>query len=72
MPIDPPFIENLAALIEKQIADGELRPGDKLPSLPQLVAEHRISLGSVRAAMLILKLKGTIRSHPGKGFYVPD
>jgi GntR family transcriptional regulator len=72
MPIEPPYIDNLVKLIEGQIASGELAPGQRLPSLTQLASEHGISYGAVRLAMERLKASKVIRSHPGKGFYVPN
>lgn len=70
MPIDPPYIENLIALIEGQIADGTLRSGDRLPTIPQLHEEHGLSVSSVRIALRELVARKRIRSHPGVGFYV--
>lgn len=72
MSIAPPYIENLMKLIEGQIVSGQLKPGERLPSLTQLSEQHGISYGAVRLAMDRLKASGVIRSHPGKGFYVPD
>ncbi len=70
MPIEPPYIENLIALIEGQIADGTLRSDDRLPTIPQLAEVHDISVSSVRVALRELVARGLIRSHPGVGFYV--
>lgn len=72
MPLDRPYIDNLMKLITNQITSGQLAPGDRLPSSRQLAREHVISYGAVRIALDRLKAAGVIRSHPSKGFYVPD
>lgn len=65
-----PKYERVAAAIRDQIRSGQLKPGDKLPSLSQLQAEHDVSYGSVRGAMLILKAEGLVEGRPGEGVYV--
>lgn len=72
MPLDRPYIDNLMGLIRDQITTGQLAPGDRLPSSRLLAREHGISYGAVRIALDRLKTAGVIRSHPSKGFYVPD
>lgn len=62
--------ERIANSIKAQIADGELKPGDKLPSYGKLQAEHRVSYGSVRAAILVLKTEGVVVSRQGDGVFV--
>lgn len=70
MSIEPPYIENLIALIEGQIADGTLRSGDRLPTIPQLHEMYGPSISTVRVALRELVARKKIRSHPGVGFYV--
>lgn len=62
----------LADTIREQIKSGELRPGDKLPSISQLREEYGISYGSVRGAMLVLKAEGLIEGRQGEAVYVKD
>ncbi|MDG4788086.1 winged helix-turn-helix domain-containing protein [Micromonospora sp. WMMD1102] len=66
----PAKYERVAEAIRTQIRTGELKPGDKLPSLSQLEAQHGVSYGSVRGAMLVLKAEGLIEGRPGDGVYV--
>lgn len=72
MPLDRPYIDNLMKLIRNMIASGQLAPGDRLPSSRELAREHGIAYGTVRIALDRLRAAGEIRSHPAKGFYVPN
>lgn len=65
-----PKYERVAEAIRAQIRSGELKSGDKLPSLRQLEVEHDVSYGSIRGAMLVLKAEGLIEGRPGEGVYV--
>lgn len=71
MPIEPPYEANIIADIQRQIAAGELKPGDRLPALPALTEHYGVSLGSVRNALKQLKAAGTLVSHQGIGYFVP-
>lgn len=64
--------ERVANAIREQIRSGQLKPGDRLPSTRQLEAQHGVSYGSVRAAMLILKAEGLVRGQPGEAVYVAE
>ena len=56
--------ERLANAIREKIRSGELKPGDKLPSISQIREEFQISYGSVRGAMLVLKAEvGGLRAN---------
>lgn len=60
----------IAKELEDSIAAGELRPGDMLPSTSELRAEYKVSYGSVRDAILILKAKGLVEGRQGVGVFV--
>ncbi|WP_117211125.1 winged helix-turn-helix domain-containing protein [Allorhizocola rhizosphaerae] len=64
--------EKLAADIRRQIQAGQLKPGDRLPSVAKLCEEHGVSYGTVRAAMLILKVEKLIVGRPGDALYVRE
>lgn len=70
MPIEPPYTANIVADVERQIAAGELKPGDQLPALPALRDHYGCSLGSVRNALERLKAAGVLKSHQGIGYFV--
>src|SRR5215510_3440667 len=57
-------------LIDQKIATGELRPGDRLPSLRRLSAGLGVSVPTVKQAYLELERRGSVQSRPQSGFYV--
>src|SRR4051812_12677698 len=62
----------LARRFEKQMRDGVLRVGDRLPSVRQLQANHRVSAATAIGCYAWLESQGYIRSRPKSGFYVRD
>lgn len=54
------------------IAEGVYAPGEQLPSIEQLANEFGTSQTTVKSALAILRDRGTIRTHPGKGTFVPN
>jgi DNA-binding transcriptional regulator YhcF (GntR family) len=52
------------------ISVGELKLGDKIPSLNQICSEFELSRDTVMVAFNELKAKGIINSIPGKGYYI--
>ncbi|MEQ4303891.1 winged helix-turn-helix domain-containing protein [Plantactinospora sp. B6F1] len=62
--------QRIAQDIRDKIASGEYKPGDKLPSLRQLIAIYDVSAEPVRSALLILQAEGLLEGHQGKGVFV--
>jgi DNA-binding GntR family transcriptional regulator len=62
--------QRIAQDIRDRIASGEYAPGDKLPSLRELIAHYGVSAEPVRSALLILQAEGLVEGHQGKGIYV--
>jgi len=56
--------------IYNSISMGELKLGDKIPSLNQICSEFDLSRDTVMVAFNELKAKGIITSIPGKGYYI--
>ena len=56
--------------VYRAISDGELKLGDKIPSLNQICTEFDLSRDTVMVAFNELKAKGVIHSIPGKGYYI--
>jgi len=57
----------IAAELRDQIARGDLKPGDKLLTEPQLVAHHGVSRNTVRLAVAQLVNEGLIVHMAGRG-----
>ncbi|GIG63684.1 transcriptional regulator [Longispora fulva] len=56
----------IAAELRDQISRGALRPGDKLPTEPQLVDSYSVSRNTVRLAVALLVNEGLIVIVPGR------
>ncbi|SCE71849.1 regulatory protein, gntR family [Micromonospora viridifaciens] len=69
MPIEPIYTR-IVADIKGRIASGELKPGDKLPSVAELRAQYGASNTAIRNAMLVLRSEGLVQGHQGKGVYI--
>lgn len=62
--------EGLASEIEVLIANGALRPGERLPSVRQQQARRGVSPATVFQAYYLLEARGAIESRPRSGYYV--
>jgi DNA-binding transcriptional MocR family regulator len=60
----------LAKSFERQLRNGVLRVGDRLPSVRQLRDEHHVSVATVVGCYLWLERQGYVRARPKSGFYV--
>lgn len=58
--------------ITEQIRSGELKPGDKLPTYAQLADTYKVSVSTAQAALRLLRDRGLIEGHQGKGTFVSD
>lgn len=65
-----PKYRQIVNSIEKAIADGKLKKGDKLPSLNRIKNTHQLSRDTVLTAFNDLKTRGIVESIVGKGYYV--
>lgn len=68
--VDEFLYEKLAGELEKLIASGTYRPGDRLPSVRQLSQQKRLSVSTVLQAYMLLEGRGLIEARPQSGFYV--
>lgn len=62
--------ETLADEIAASIADGTLKPGDRLPSVRQVTGGRHVSPATVFEAYYLLEARGLVRSKPRSGYYV--
>jgi len=58
--------------VQRLIAEGELRPGDRLPSETEMAERFGIGRSSIREAMRALQLLGAIEVIQGKGTFVRE
>lgn len=60
----------LARVFREHIAQGHWRPGDRLPTVEQLSAEHDVARVTVRQAVALLVEDGLLSSTRGRGTFV--
>jgi multiple sugar transport system substrate-binding protein len=65
-----PLYYQLKTLIKKQIEQGELRPGDRVPTEAELCERYDISRTPVREALLDLVREGMLVRRAGRGTFV--
>jgi GntR family transcriptional regulator len=69
---DRPVYKQIADLLRSAIATGRLEPGEQLPSEHELVAEHAVSRGTARQAIMLLRSEGLIDVVHGLGSFVRE
>lgn len=62
----PRSAEEIAAGLRTRIHDGELQPGDRLPTMEALAEEHDVSRQTARQALNILKTEGLVEYRGGR------
>jgi DNA-binding transcriptional regulator YhcF (GntR family) len=68
-PDSPPYLR-IAAELRRRIEDGELRPGDALPSTRQIVRDFGVAMATATKALAALQNDGLARAVPGIGTVV--
>lgn len=63
---------DIAAHYRRQIADGELKPGDKMPTMKDVAKQFGTSSNTVTKAFELLKNERLIVTKPGSGTLVAD
>lgn len=64
---DSPLYQQIADAIRREILDGQLRPGDRLPPVRQMTARWRCTPGTVQRAYQELARQGLVTSRAGQG-----
>jgi DNA-binding GntR family transcriptional regulator len=67
-----PDYTRIADEIRAKITAGELKPGDKIPSISQLQRQYGVSAQPVKSALLVLQTEGFVEGHQGRGVFVVD
>ena len=65
-----PAYAQLVRILLREIADGRLRPGDRLPSEAQLCEHYGVSPMTVRRVINILVDQGAVTAEQGRGTFV--
>ncbi|WP_058041629.1 GntR family transcriptional regulator [Streptomyces roseifaciens] len=69
----PPYLR-IAAELRRRIADGELAPGDRVPSTRQIAEDFGVALATATKVLTTLRQEGLVRALPRVGTVVagPD
>lgn len=71
VPDDPRHLyEQVADHVAARIDAGELQPGARLPNERDMCDEYRISIGTTRRAIRLLRERGLVHTIPIKGTFV--
>lgn len=65
--IEPRAWQTVLEHVERQLVDGTLSPGDRLPGERALSSALGVGRSSVREALRVLEVLGLIRTHAGSG-----
>ncbi len=66
----PALWTTIAATLSAEIAEGQYRPGDKLPTEAQLAIRFSVNRHTIRHALATLADKGLVHSRRGSGVFV--
>jgi GntR family transcriptional repressor for pyruvate dehydrogenase complex len=64
--------DSITEHVERLIVEGQLKPGDALPSERDLAKHLGVSRPSLREALLIMESRGLVQARRGGGFGVTD
>ncbi|QPF72923.1 PLP-dependent aminotransferase family protein [Roseateles sp. DAIF2] len=67
-----PLYQRLASQIEKAIASGAMRAGDRLPSVRALSQQHKVSLSTALQTYRWLENRGVVQARPKSGYFVAE
>ncbi|ASC73243.1 PLP-dependent aminotransferase family protein [Halomicronema hongdechloris C2206] len=67
---DKVLYQQVADRLQEQIANGTLKPGDRLPSIRKLKQQLSVSFSTVTEAYRLLEDRGLISARPQSGYYV--
>lgn len=67
-----PKYHRIADALRREIRNGDLAPGERLPAETALVERFRVSLPTLRQALSVLRAEGLIESIHGVGTFVKE
>lgn len=69
---DIPIYIQIVEQMRQQVASGELKPGDQLPTVRALAADLRVNFNTVARAYRMLDEAHIISTQQGRGTYILD
>ncbi len=68
----PSVVDQITNTIRNALIKGELKPGQKLPSEPELARQLGVGRSAVREALKVLQAIGVVKSRRGSGTYIAE
>lgn len=68
---EPPY-QRIVADLRRRITEGELRPGDRVPSTRQIAIRWNVALATATKALTTLRQEGLVRAEPRVGTVVAE
>ncbi len=65
-----PLDIQVATLLRNRITEGQMRPGERMPTLDELEREFGVARVTVRQAVELLEKEGLVRREQGRGTFV--
>ncbi|MGC1374674.1 MAG: GntR family transcriptional regulator [Anaerolineales bacterium] len=69
---DLPIYVQIVEQVRQQVASGELKPGDQLPTVRALASDLRVNFNTVARAYRLLDEANIISTQQGRGTYILD
>ena len=69
---DLPIYSQIVEQVRQQIVNGELKPGDQLPTVRALASDLRVNFNTVARAYRLLDDANIISTQQGRGTYILD
>ncbi|MBA4374865.1 MAG: GntR family transcriptional regulator [Anaerolinea sp.] len=67
----PSYVQ-IVEQVQNFLSDGDLKPGDQLPTVRQLASELRVNFNTIARAYRMLDEAGLISTQQGRGTYLLD
>ncbi|HKL13514.1 MAG TPA: GntR family transcriptional regulator [Halanaerobiales bacterium] len=67
-----PIYEQVIEEIKKQIARGEIKPGDKLPSQRELAKDIQVNPNTIQRAYREMEILDLVETKRGRGTFIKD
>ncbi|WP_145755138.1 MULTISPECIES: GntR family transcriptional regulator [unclassified Micromonospora] len=65
-----PAYRRIINSIRSSVESGQLKTGDKLPSLPEIADQFDCSVGTARRALERLMVSGEVEGRQGVGYFI--
>lgn len=65
-----PVYTQIVRQVQQQVEEGDLKPGDRLPTVRQMAADLRVNFNTIARAYRILDEAGLISTQQGRGTYL--